>query len=148
MIASYRRLVHHGTQLATSAVLCVGDPPEEVPDRVLRLARKRPGPGWGIRSGGEGKGGAMTTCATPGGLRALRARLTVPGRLEQVATARATVALALSAGHPCADAAVLITSELVANSVVHSDSRRDGGTVTVTVAEDDHGVRIEVTDDG
>jgi hypothetical protein len=41
----------------------------------------------------------------------LRARLTVPGRPEQVATARATVALALGPGHPCADAAVLITSD-------------------------------------
>jgi anti-sigma regulatory factor (Ser/Thr protein kinase) len=79
---------------------------------------------------------------------ALRARLTVPGRPEQVATARATVALALGAGHPCSDAAVLITSELVTNSVVHSGSGRAGGTVTITVAEIGCGLRIEVTDDG
>jgi anti-sigma regulatory factor (Ser/Thr protein kinase) len=72
----------------------------------------------------------------------------VPGRPEQVATARATVALALGAGHPCADAAVLITSELVTNSVVHSDSRHEGGTVTITVADVGYALRIEVTDDG
>jgi anti-sigma regulatory factor (Ser/Thr protein kinase) len=79
---------------------------------------------------------------------ALRARLTVPGRPEQVATARATVALALGAGHPCTDAAVLITSELVTNSVIHSDSGQAGGTITITVVEVCTGVRIEVTDDG
>jgi anti-sigma regulatory factor (Ser/Thr protein kinase) len=84
----------------------------------------------------------MSACVT------LRARLTVPGRPEQVATARATVALALGPGHPCADAAVLITSELVTNSVLHSDSRHDGGTVTITVADVGHALRIEVTDDG
>jgi anti-sigma regulatory factor (Ser/Thr protein kinase) len=84
----------------------------------------------------------MSACVT------LRARLTVPGRAEQVATARATVALALGAGHPCTDAAVLITSELVTNSVIHSDSRREGGTVTITVADVGYALRIEVTDDG
>ncbi|HYZ55626.1 MAG TPA: ATP-binding protein, partial [Streptosporangiaceae bacterium] len=79
---------------------------------------------------------------------ALRVRLTVPGRPEQVATARTIVALALGADHPCTDAAVLITSELVTNSVIHSDSRHACGTVTITVAEIGHGLRIEVTDDG
>lgn len=79
---------------------------------------------------------------------ALRARLTVPGRPEQVAIARAAVALALGAGHPCTDAAVLITSELMTNSVVHSDSGHAGGTVTITVAEIGYKLRIEVTDDG
>jgi anti-sigma regulatory factor (Ser/Thr protein kinase) len=78
----------------------------------------------------------------------LRARLTVPGQPEQVATARATVAFVLGAGHPCTDAAVLITSELVTNSVVHSDSGQAGGTVTITVAEIGCRLRIEVTDDG
>jgi anti-sigma regulatory factor (Ser/Thr protein kinase) len=77
-----------------------------------------------------------------------RARLTVPGRPEQVAAARAAVARALGAGHPCTDAAVLITSELVTNSMAHSDSGRAGGTVTITVAETGYGLRIEVTDDG
>lgn len=84
----------------------------------------------------------MTACV------ALRARLTVPGRSQQVATARATVALALGPDHPCADAAVLITSELVTNSVLHSASRHPDGTITITVAEVGYGLRIEVTDDG
>jgi anti-sigma regulatory factor (Ser/Thr protein kinase) len=84
----------------------------------------------------------MSACVT------LRARLTVPGRPEQVATARATVALALGADHPCTDVAVLITSELVTKSVIHSDSRHESGTVTITVADVGYGLRIEVTDDG
>lgn len=84
----------------------------------------------------------MTTCM------ALRATWTVPGLPEQVATLRAAVARALGGGHPCHDAAVLVTSELVTNSVVHSLSRHPGGTVTVAVAEVGDGLRIEVTDDG
>jgi anti-sigma regulatory factor (Ser/Thr protein kinase) len=79
---------------------------------------------------------------------ALRARWTVPGLPEQVAAMRAAVASALGRAHPCRDAAVLVTSELVTNSVVHSLSRRPGGTVTVAVADIGEGLRIEVTDDG
>jgi len=61
---------------------------------------------------------------------------------------RAAVARALGGAHPCRDAAVLVTSELFTNSVVHSLSGRPGGTVTVAVADADGAVRIEVTDDG
>ncbi|MGH3160039.1 MAG: ATP-binding protein [Streptosporangiaceae bacterium] len=79
------------------------------------------------------------------------ARLTVPGRPEQVATARAFVAKALG-DNPQAETAILLTSEIVTNSVLHSTSCRPGGTVTITVAELPGGgpgpLRVEVTDDG
>ncbi|HUA29006.1 MAG TPA: ATP-binding protein [Streptosporangiaceae bacterium] len=42
----------------------------------------------------------------------------------------------------------LLTSELVTNSVNHSDSRLDGGIITVTVRTAADRVRVEVTDDG
>src|SRR5262249_31584449 len=42
----------------------------------------------------------------------------------------------------------LLTSELVTNSVSHSNSRLDGGTVMVTVRTAADRVRVEVSDDG
>jgi serine/threonine-protein kinase RsbW len=74
-------------------------------------------------------------------------RLTIPGRPEHVGTARSFVADALS-GHPAGDVMVLLASEIVTNAVLHSDSRRPGGTVTVTVLEAASGVRVEVADAG
>jgi anti-sigma regulatory factor (Ser/Thr protein kinase) len=56
----------------------------------------------------------------------------VPGNVRK---ARAFVAEVLGPDHPCADAAVLLCSELVTNAVLHSNSRRPGGTVTVIVAD-------------
>jgi anti-sigma regulatory factor (Ser/Thr protein kinase) len=79
---------------------------------------------------------------------------TVPGRPEQVSAAREFVSRTLGAGHPAAEAAVLLTSELVTNSVLHSASGGDGGKVTIVVlevpgeAENPGLVRVEVTDDG
>jgi Histidine kinase-like ATPase domain len=69
-------------------------------------------------------------------------------RPEQVGQARKFLAAALG-GCPVADDAVLCLSELAGNSVLHSASRRPGGTFTVR-AEVRHGdcVRIEVRDEG
>jgi anti-sigma regulatory factor (Ser/Thr protein kinase) len=65
-----------------------------------------------------------------------------------VAAARDFLARLL-AGQPGAGTTVLLASELVANSVLHSASGRDGGTVTLTVLHAlPGGLRIEVTDDG
>ena len=75
-------------------------------------------------------------------------RLVICGRPEQVGVARAFVRQVLGAGHPGLDRVTLLTSELVTNSVNHSDSRLDGGTVTVTVRSDAERVHVEVTDDG
>ena len=67
----------------------------------------------------------------------------VPG---QVQVARAFVAKVLGESHPDAGVAVLLASELAANSVLHSGSAVPGGVVTVTVAVSGSGVRVEVTD--
>ncbi len=74
--------------------------------------------------------------------------LTIPGRPEHVREARAFVAKALGELDPRLEAAVLLTSELVTNAVTHSNSRCDGGSVTLTITESSGGVRIEVADQG
>jgi len=74
--------------------------------------------------------------------------LTIPGRPEQVSAARSFVAKAIGLEEPATDVAVLLTSETVTNAVLHSNSRRAGGRVTITVVEVGGGVRIEVADEG
>jgi anti-sigma regulatory factor (Ser/Thr protein kinase) len=74
--------------------------------------------------------------------------LAIEGRPECVGAARSFVARVLSSADPASDVAVLLTSETVTNAVLHSNSRRAGGTVTVAVAEIGGGVRVEVTDEG
>jgi anti-sigma regulatory factor (Ser/Thr protein kinase) len=75
-------------------------------------------------------------------------RLVICGRPEQVGVARAFIRQVLGVGHPGLERVTLLTSELVTNSVNHSDSRLDGGTVTVTVRRDAGRVHVEVTDEG
>jgi anti-sigma regulatory factor (Ser/Thr protein kinase) len=79
---------------------------------------------------------------------AIRASLSVPGHPDQVRAARAFTSKTLGDDHPCAPAAVLLVSELVTNSVLHSDSRLPGGTVTVTVTGTADVARVEVRDAG
>src|SRR5215472_270319 len=74
--------------------------------------------------------------------------LTIPGRPEHVCAARSFVEKALGEASPATDAAVLLASETVTNAVLHSNSRRRGGTVTITIVKVGGGTRIEVTDDG
>lgn len=71
-----------------------------------------------------------------------------PARPEQVREARSFLTRIL-AGCPAADDAILCLSELASNSVVHSSSRKQGGTFTVR-AEIRAGyyLRLEVADDG
>jgi hypothetical protein len=71
-----------------------------------------------------------------------------PARPDQVREARRFLATVLN-GCPAADDAILCLSELAANSVLHSDSRKAGGTFTVRaeVHERDY-VWIEVEDNG
>jgi anti-sigma regulatory factor (Ser/Thr protein kinase) len=73
--------------------------------------------------------------------------LAIAGRPECVGAARSFVAGALGAD-PATDIAVLLTSEIVTNAVLHSNSRRAGGTVTITVVGIGGGVRVEVADEG
>jgi anti-sigma regulatory factor (Ser/Thr protein kinase) len=75
-------------------------------------------------------------------------RLTVRGRPDQVSRARSFIAATLGDLGDCTDTAVLLTSELVTNSVRHSDSGAAGGTVTIAVLEVSGGRRIEVADAG
>jgi len=75
-------------------------------------------------------------------------RLVICGRPEQVSAARAFIGQVLGVGHPGTERATLLTSELVTNSVNHSDSRLEGGTITVTVRTAADRVRVEVQDDG
>ena len=79
---------------------------------------------------------------------ALLGSLTIPGRPERVAQARAFVTQSLGDRCASADTAVLLTSELVTNSLQHSDSGRDGGTITITLIAIPGGIRAEVIDEG
>jgi anti-sigma regulatory factor (Ser/Thr protein kinase) len=77
---------------------------------------------------------------------------TIPGRPEQVSAARAFVARTLSAVAKTpavdAEAATLLTSELVTNAIMHTASGAPGGTITIVVVDVEDGVLIEVIDDG
>jgi len=71
-----------------------------------------------------------------------------PGRRDQVRYARAFIARFLD-GHPAADDAVLMVSELAANACAHSASGQPGGAFTVRAWVSDGGcVYAEVEDDG
>jgi anti-sigma regulatory factor (Ser/Thr protein kinase) len=74
--------------------------------------------------------------------------LVIDGVPEQVSAARAFVRQALGSGHPGTERVILLTSELVTNSVNHSNSRKVGGKITVTLRIAVDRVLVEVTDDG
>ena len=73
--------------------------------------------------------------------------LTIPGKPQHVAAARAFTARTLG-NCDCADTAVLLTCELVTNSLQHSDSRHEGGNITVILIAVPGGIRAEVIDEG
>jgi anti-sigma regulatory factor (Ser/Thr protein kinase) len=75
-------------------------------------------------------------------------RLVINGTPGQVSVARAFVRQVLGSDHPGAERVTLLTSELVTNSVNHSDSRLPGGTVAVTLWVGADRVLVEVADDG
>ena len=75
--------------------------------------------------------------------------LTIPGcDHDQAHAARVFTTGALTGEHPCAAVAVLLVSELVTNSMLHSDSRLPGGTITVTVTGSPGSALVEVRDAG
>jgi len=76
----------------------------------------------------------------------IRRSVTIAAVPGQVGLASAFVAAVLGESPPVADVAVLLTSELVTNSVRHSGSAVLGGDVTVAVTVGGGGVRVEVTD--
>jgi anti-sigma regulatory factor (Ser/Thr protein kinase) len=75
------------------------------------------------------------------------AGIVFPGLPEHVRTARAFTGRVLD-GHPCANVAVQLVSELTANSVIHSDSSGPEGTIGVTVSGTSGRVKVEVADAG
>jgi anti-sigma regulatory factor (Ser/Thr protein kinase) len=79
---------------------------------------------------------------------ALQASVTIPGLPAHVQAARQFVARTMGAGRPGTDLGVLLTSEIVTNSIVHSDSGLPRGTVTITVSCITGGFRVEVLDAG
>lgn len=87
------------------------------------------------------------TTEAPPSLGAGGATRIFAGRPNSVAQARRWVAGFL-AEHPCADAAVVMTSELVTNAIVHSASGLPGGLVTVKITMADGSVRVDVIDEG
>src|SRR5689334_14391640 len=95
--------------------------------------------------GETGSGGGITS--DPGGDvragRSILGSITIARHPAEVAAARRFVAKTLG-DHPQADVALLLTSEAVTNSVVHTD----GATVTVIVHATTHGLMIEVIDAG
>ncbi|GAA5083381.1 ATP-binding protein [Thermocatellispora tengchongensis] len=82
------------------------------------------------------------------------ARMTATRRRELVpddrapAQARRFVAGVVGARHPRLDDAILLTSELVTNSVEHSRSRRMGVAITVIVTLSGQALRVCVIDAG
>src|SRR5260370_26463105 len=103
---------------------------------------RRSGSGPNRRAGPRGTAG--------GGRAAVLRSLTIPGRPDQVATARAFVSRTLSSHRIGADndAATLLTSEIVTNAIQHTKSGVDSGTVTIVVIGVPRGVLVEVIDDG
>jgi anti-sigma regulatory factor (Ser/Thr protein kinase) len=75
-------------------------------------------------------------------------RLVIDGAPEQVSAVRAFVRQVLGSRHPGTERVTLLSSELVTNSVRHSNSRQEGGTVTVTLRVAADRVLVEVVDDG
>jgi Histidine kinase-like ATPase domain len=71
-----------------------------------------------------------------------------PGRRDQVRIARAFIRRFLD-GHPAADDAILLVSELAANACAHSASGQPGGVFMVRAQVGDGGrVHVEVEDQG
>ncbi|MFF5207473.1 ATP-binding protein [Streptosporangium sp. NPDC000396] len=76
-----------------------------------------------------------------------RSTVTLRGIPESVSAARRRIRELLGEGHPASDDVILLVSEVVTNSVVHSGSG-GGGRVAMTVAVSSRTVLVEVSDAG
>jgi anti-sigma regulatory factor (Ser/Thr protein kinase) len=85
-----------------------------------------------------GGGGELMTGVT------VRESVNVAGLVERARAVRSFAGAVLGPGHPCGDDAILLASELFANSLRHSSSGLPGETVTVTAGV--AAVRVEVAD--
>jgi serine/threonine-protein kinase RsbW len=91
---------------------------------------------------------ARVPAAAAGEAAAVPRILTVPGHPGQVREARVFIANKLADHGLCDDVARLLGSELITNSLQHSNSRLPGGTITVAVTVARGMILVEVTDDG
>jgi anti-sigma regulatory factor (Ser/Thr protein kinase) len=89
-----------------------------------------------------GQGGSVSLMSAA----EFRQSVTIPAVPEQVRAVRVFVARVLGESRVDSDVVLLLASELVTNSVLHSGSAVPGGVVTVTVAVGDEVIRVEVTD--
>ncbi|GIH68021.1 ATP-binding protein [Sphaerimonospora thailandensis] len=79
----------------------------------------------------------------------LLGQIDLPGETASVPKARHYLRVLLAGtGHPHCDDALLLTTELVANAVRHTDSARPGGRVTIAAALRDGTLHIDVIDAG
>ncbi len=72
----------------------------------------------------------------------------LPGRPESVSEARELARQVLGDANPATETAMLLLSELVTNSVMHSKSGEPGGSITVALCEGREGILIQVCDGG
>lgn len=72
----------------------------------------------------------------------------LPGRPESASAARELARQVLGDANPATETAMLLVSELVTNSVMHSRSGEPGGSVTVALCEGPTGILIQVCDNG
>lgn len=106
------------------------------------------GPGARLRP--EGPKPARPRAAAARSHARVLGALTIPGRPEHVGSARAFVGRTLGSSQvgADADAATLLTSEVVTNAIQHTKSSAEGGTVTIVVIGISHGVLVEIIDNG
>ena len=72
----------------------------------------------------------------------------LPGLPESASAARELAREVLGDGNPATETAMLLISELVTNSVLHSKSGEPGGSVTVALCRGPAGILIQVCDGG
>jgi anti-sigma regulatory factor (Ser/Thr protein kinase) len=72
----------------------------------------------------------------------------LPATPKAPAAARQLARQVLGEGNPATETAMLLISELVTNSVVHSKSGEPGGSVTIALCAGPAGILIQVRDDG
>jgi anti-sigma regulatory factor (Ser/Thr protein kinase) len=92
---------------------------------------------------------ATTTASagTPAPARAPHVAV-LPGTPQSVSAARQIARQLLGDEHPATEVTMLLVSELVTNSVLHSRSGEPGGRVTVVLCSGPAGILIQVSDDG
>jgi anti-sigma regulatory factor (Ser/Thr protein kinase) len=98
-----------------------------------------------MESGRRSSGGRDLTIPAPPHAPVLRV---LPGTPQAVGAARQIARDLLGDEHPATQTAMLLLSELVTNSVLHSKSGEPGGSVTVALCSGPAGILIQVRDDG